>query len=57
LRNGPYEYTIMSVGSTNAPVYYMDIMSKVFMEYVHKFVIVLINDILVCTKDEEEHEE
>jgi hypothetical protein len=47
----------MSVGSTNAPVYYMDIMSKVFMEYVHKFVIVLINDILVCTKDEEEHEE
>jgi hypothetical protein len=47
----------MSVGSTNAPTYYMDIMSKVFMEYVHKFVIVLINDILVCTKDEEEHEE
>jgi hypothetical protein len=47
----------MYVGSTNAPAYYMDIMSKVFMEYVHKFIIVLINDILVCTKDEEEHEE
>jgi hypothetical protein len=50
-------YAIMYVGSTNALAYYMDLMSKVFMEYVNKFDIVFINDILVCTKDEEEHEE
>jgi hypothetical protein len=35
----------------------MDLMSKVFMEYLDKLVIVLINELLVCTKDEEEHEE
>jgi hypothetical protein len=32
-------------------------MNKVFMEYLDKFIIVFINDILVCTKDEGEHEE
>jgi hypothetical protein len=35
----------------------MDLMNKVFMEYLDKFIIVFINDILVYTKDEEEHEE
>jgi hypothetical protein len=47
----------MSFGLTNAPIYYMDLMNKAFMEYLDKFIIVFINDILVCTKDEEEHEE
>jgi hypothetical protein len=35
----------------------MDMMNKVFMEYLDKFVIVFTNDILVCTKDEREYEE
>jgi hypothetical protein len=47
----------MSFGLTNALAYLMGLMNKVFMEYLDKFVIVFINDILVCTKDEEEHEE
>jgi hypothetical protein len=51
--NGLYEYMVMSFGLTKAPTYYMDLMNKDFMEYLNKFVIVFINDILVCTKDEE----
>jgi hypothetical protein len=35
----------------------MDLMDKIFMEYLDKFVIVFIDGMLVCTKDEEEHEE
>jgi hypothetical protein len=47
----------MSFGLTNVLSYLMDLMNKVFMEYLDKFVIVFINDILVCAKDEEEHKE
>jgi hypothetical protein len=35
----------------------MDLMNKEFMEYLDKFIVVLINDVLVYSKDEEEHEE
>jgi hypothetical protein len=48
---------MMSFRLTNAPAYLMDLMNKVFMEYLNKFIIVFINDIMVCAKDEEEHEE
>jgi hypothetical protein len=48
---------MMSFGLTNALAYLMDLMNKVFIEYLNKFIIVFINNILVCTKDEEEHEE
>jgi hypothetical protein len=48
---------MMSFGLTDALAYLMDLMSKVFMEYLDKFVIAFINDILVRTKDEGEHEE
>jgi hypothetical protein len=48
---------VMSFGLTNALTYFMDLMNKVFMEYLDKFFIVFINELLVCTKDEEEHEE
>jgi hypothetical protein len=48
---------MMSFGLTKSPTYRMDLMSKVFMEYLDKLVIVLINELLVCTKDEEEHQE
>jgi hypothetical protein len=53
---GLYEYTMMSFGLTNAPAYFMYLMNKVFMEYLDKFVVVLIDDILIFSKTEEEHE-
>ena len=52
-----YEYTVMSFGLTNAPAYFMNMMTKVFMEFLDKCVVVFINDILVYSKNEEEHKE
>jgi hypothetical protein len=57
LRYGLYEYTVMSFGLTNAPAYFMYLMNNVFMEYLDKFVVVFINDILIYLRSEEEHEE
>jgi hypothetical protein len=54
-RYGLYEYTVMSFGLTNAPTYFMYLMNKVFIEYLYKFIMVLIDDILVYSMDEEEH--
>jgi hypothetical protein len=52
-----YEYTVMSFGLTNAPVYFMYLMNKLFMEYLDRFVVVFIDGILVFSKTMEEHEE
>jgi hypothetical protein len=46
----------MSFGMTNAPAYFMYLMNKVFMEYLYKFVVVFIDDILIFSKMEEELE-
>jgi hypothetical protein len=46
---------MMSFGLTDASAYLMDMMNKVFMEYLDKFIIAFINDILVFTKGDEEH--
>jgi hypothetical protein len=54
-RYGLYEYIVISFGLTNAPAYFMYLMNKVFMEYLDKFVVVFIDDILVLSKNEEEH--
>jgi hypothetical protein len=56
-RYGLYEYTVMSFGLTNAPAYFMYLMNKVFMEYMDKFVVVFIDNILIYSKTEAEHEE
>jgi hypothetical protein len=46
----------MSLGLTNAPAYFMYLMNKGFMEYLDKFVVVFIDDILVYSRSEEENE-
>jgi hypothetical protein len=46
----------MSFGLTNALTYFMYMMNKVFMEYLDKFVVMFINDILVYSRNEEEPE-
>jgi hypothetical protein len=56
-RYGLFEYTVMSFGLTNAPAYFMNLMNKVFMKFLDKFVVVFIDDILVYSKTEEEHAE
>jgi hypothetical protein len=47
---------MMSFGLTNALAYIVCLMNKVFIEYLDKFVMVFINDILVYSRNEEEHE-
>jgi hypothetical protein len=54
---GLYEFIVMSFLLKNAPTYFMYLMNKVFMEYLDKFVVVFIDDILVFSQNEEEHEE
>ena len=51
-----YEYTVMSLGLTNAPAFFMHLMNKVFMDYLDTFVVIFIDDILTYCKSEAEHE-
>ncbi|GJW75979.1 putative reverse transcriptase domain-containing protein [Tanacetum coccineum] len=55
-RYGHFEFQVMPFGLTNAPAVFMDLMNQVCKPYLDKFIIVFINDILVYSKDEEEHE-
>jgi hypothetical protein len=57
LRNGLYECAMMSFGLTDALAYFVDLIDKVFREYLDKFIIVFIDGILVYSKSKKEHEE
>jgi hypothetical protein len=54
---GLYEFMVMSFGLTNAPAYFMYLMNNVFMDYLDKFIVVFIDDIIVYSLNEQKHEE
>jgi hypothetical protein len=55
-RYGHYEFTVVPFGISNSPTIFMCLMNGVFREYLDKFVIVFLDDILIYYKSEEEHE-
>ncbi|KAL4014449.1 hypothetical protein IC575_026651 [Cucumis melo] len=56
-RYGHYKFVVMSFGLTNAPAVFMNLMKRVFQDFLDSFVIVFIDDILIYSKTEAEHEE
>ena len=56
-RYGHLEFTVMPFGLTNALVAFMDIMHRVFQPYLDQLVVVFVDDILIYSKFEEEHED
>jgi hypothetical protein len=56
-RYGHYEFIVVSFGLSNAPTVFMFLKNGVFREYLDKFVIVFLDDILVYSKSKEEYEQ
>jgi hypothetical protein len=57
MRYGLYEYLVITFGLTNTPAHFMYIMNSIFMPKLDKFIVIFIDDILVYSKNMEEHEE
>ncbi|GJW64711.1 putative reverse transcriptase domain-containing protein [Tanacetum coccineum] len=56
-RYSHYEFQVMSLGLTNAPAVFMDLMNQAWKPYMDIFVIIFIDDILIYSKNKKEHEE
>ena len=55
-RYGHYEFLVMPFGFKNAPEAFIDLINHVFQPYVDQFIVVFIDDILVYSKDREDHD-
>jgi hypothetical protein len=55
-RYGHYEYVVMPFGLANTPIAFMDLINRVFHDFLDQFVVMFIDDILIYSKSLEEHE-
>ena len=56
-RYGQFEFTVMLFGLTNVPTTFMDLMHRVFQPYLDQFVVVFVDDILIYSQSEQDHED